>query len=123
MPLLCVNCYQCCSTFHNCRSSRETCPSDSTWEPRSSRNTQHLRIRYALYWGTHLLRAHPDGAPRANKYYRNSEFVAARDIYVWINLALKNSTDLERKGYAHKAAVMLLQMSKGEKPKLGPFHY
>ena len=59
----------------------------------------------------------------ANKYYRNSEFVAARDIYVWINLALDNSTDPERKGYAHKAAVMLLQMSKGEKPKLGPLDY
>ena len=49
----------------------------------------------------------------ANKYYRISEFAAARDIYVWMTLALENSTDPERKGYAHKAAVMLIQMSKG----------
>ena len=49
----------------------------------------------------------------ANKYYRISEFEAARDIYVWMTLALENSTDPERKGYAHKAAVMLIQMSKG----------
>ena len=49
----------------------------------------------------------------ANKYYRVSEFEAARDIYVWMTLALGNSTDPERKGYAHKAGVMLIQMSKG----------
>ena len=50
----------------------------------------------------------------ANKLYRNSEFEAARDIYVFIHLSQENSSDAERRGFAHKAAVMLVQMAKGE---------
>ena len=51
----------------------------------------------------------------ANKRYRNSDFTGVRDIYVWVNMAMKNTTNAAKKGYAHTAAVKLMQMSKGEK--------
>ncbi|XP_077977882.1 uncharacterized protein LOC144433439 [Glandiceps talaboti] len=48
-----------------------------------------------------------------NRHYKKGDFVAAKDMYVWIYITNKGSDDEERQKYANQALIYLQQLSHG----------